>query len=342
MHLTSLLAIAVAAPSVHAGMLRFACGQLVSERLDPLVNPGLNPSPHMHQIVGGNAFNATMSPNSDIPSQATCTTCTFTEDFSNYWTAMLYFRARNGTFKRVPIMANEYIEAANGGMTVYYLSPDDKNVKVTVPKPGFRMLAGVQSLRQADSKFVNLYRCYDELGFKPNPMGMATTDTKDLPKRHCAGGIRVNTFFPTCWDGKNLDSPDHQSHVSYTTGALGLNGTCPSTHPVMIPQIFIETIWDTGKFPKEEWPTDGSQPFVFSQGDPTGFGHHADYIFGWQGDGLQRAMDAKCDNTFGKMCLELKNTTIPQANKCSQPQKAVEDLDSWIPTLPGNMPITYS
>ena len=44
-----------------------------------------------------------MDPNNDISSIATCTSCTFSEDFSNYWTAVLYFRARNGTFKRVPV-----------------------------------------------------------------------------------------------------------------------------------------------------------------------------------------------------------------------------------------------
>jgi hypothetical protein len=38
-------------------MLRFGCSQLVIERSDPLVNPGLNPSAHTHQIVGGNSFN---------------------------------------------------------------------------------------------------------------------------------------------------------------------------------------------------------------------------------------------------------------------------------------------
>ncbi len=40
--------------------LRFGCSQLVVERTDPLVTPGQVPSPHMHQIVGGNAFNATV------------------------------------------------------------------------------------------------------------------------------------------------------------------------------------------------------------------------------------------------------------------------------------------
>jgi hypothetical protein len=61
-----------------------------------------------------------MDPSKDISTMATCTTCTFSEDFSNYWTAVLYFRARNGTFKRVPQKGNVNFEAANGGMTVYY------------------------------------------------------------------------------------------------------------------------------------------------------------------------------------------------------------------------------
>lgn len=59
-----------------------------------------------------NAFNVTMDPALDIPSEASCTTCTFTEDFSNYWTPAMYFRARNGTFKRVPQMANQGFNGA--------------------------------------------------------------------------------------------------------------------------------------------------------------------------------------------------------------------------------------
>ena len=43
-----------------ASFLRFGCSQLVVERVDPLVTPGLSPSPHVHQIVGGNSFNVTV------------------------------------------------------------------------------------------------------------------------------------------------------------------------------------------------------------------------------------------------------------------------------------------
>lgn len=41
-------------------MLRFGCSQLTIERADPLVAPGANPSPHTHQIIGGNSFNLTV------------------------------------------------------------------------------------------------------------------------------------------------------------------------------------------------------------------------------------------------------------------------------------------
>jgi len=72
-------------------------------------------------------------PEGDIAKAAKCTSCTFSEDFSNYWTANVYFRARNGTYKRVPIMVNDAIGAANGGMTVYYSSPGKGQVTAFKP-----------------------------------------------------------------------------------------------------------------------------------------------------------------------------------------------------------------
>lgn len=72
---------------VQAG-LRFQCSTLTIQRLDPVVQPGSSPSSHVHHIVGGNAFNASMT--GDVATRATCTTCEMAEDFSNYWTAALY------------------------------------------------------------------------------------------------------------------------------------------------------------------------------------------------------------------------------------------------------------
>jgi hypothetical protein len=72
-----------------------------------------------------------------------------------------------------------------------------------------------------------------------------------------------------CWDGKNVDSPDHKSHVAYpSSGTFESSGPCPSTHPVKLPQVMYEVIWDTREFnDKSIWPTDGTNPLVYSMGD---------------------------------------------------------------------------
>lgn len=93
--------IVLAALTQHAAaqnMLRFACSQLVVERTDPLVNPGMKYTPHLHQIVGGDAFNVTMDPANDISKTSQCTSCSFVQDKSNYWTAVMFFKAKNGTY----------------------------------------------------------------------------------------------------------------------------------------------------------------------------------------------------------------------------------------------------
>jgi hypothetical protein len=66
----------------------------------------------------------------------------------------------------------------------------------------------------------------------------------------------------SCWDGKNLDSPDHKAHVAYPTSGpadfLSLGGNCPSTHPIRIPQLMYEVVWDTTPFNnRADWPADG-------------------------------------------------------------------------------------
>ncbi|RYN32842.1 hypothetical protein AA0113_g2373 [Alternaria arborescens] len=265
-------------------MMRFACSQLTVERLDPLVNPGVVGSPHTHQIVGGNSFQPEMKPGEyDMVEKSTCTTCTFSEDFSNYWTAALYFRAQNGTYKRVQQFPNGGLNQ-RGGMTVYYIPPYDGVSNVTAFKPGFRMLAGNPLLRNTTGESRGI--CHRCIYKNAQPFGGAPCteeDTTFLPTRMCEGGIRTQVTFPTCWDGVNLDSPDHQSHVAYAeipyepyVAPLATHpytpeqqrGKCPEGFPIMLPQVMYEVMFDTTPFnQKELWGNEGTQPFVFSMGD---------------------------------------------------------------------------
>jgi len=287
----------------------------------------------------------------DVSAAATCTTCSFTEDLSNYWTANLYFKARNGSYKRVPqggaaLQFNDkFSNTMKNGILVYYVSYAPK--QITAFMPGFRMLVGDPNMRSRPDtklKMQNCYRCYTGPNFGGDvaaPCSDAKLDTEKLPSAPCKGGIRSNILFPTCWNGKDLDSPNHKDHVAYpTTGPqnfLANGGACPSTHPVKIPQLMLEVVWDTTAFnDKNEWPTDGSQPFYLSHGDNTGLGQHADYVFGWKDQSLQKAMDTS--GCFGAgACGGLKSTqTVDAAKKCAV-KSVVNDgpLDGWLKELPG-------
>lgn len=59
------------------------------------------------------------------------------------WTAVLYFKHRNGTYKRVPIYPNAQLDTGvQGGMTIYYTQKDfntNGNAKITAFKPVSRL-----------------------------------------------------------------------------------------------------------------------------------------------------------------------------------------------------------
>lgn len=44
---------------------------------------------------------------------------------------------------------------------------------------------------------------------------------------------------PSCWDGKNLDSADHRSHMAYPADGWQSGVQCPSTHPFQIPALSL-------------------------------------------------------------------------------------------------------
>ena len=323
-------ALALIAP-VQAG-LRFPCSTLTFQRLDPVVEPGSIPSSHLHHIVGGNAFNATMT--GDVGARGTCTTCQMSEDFSNYWTATLFFKhPTNGSYHRVPVVPVQPLlggsDGAQGGITVYYtqfdLSRDNiQQNPIKAFPPGFRMTVGDPT--SSSRPHVGLsYQCLQ--GFNRGP------ELTDFPTTPCSGGIFTTQHFPACWDGKNLDSPDHQSHMYNTKRYDGFMNSppCPASHPIRVPQVAYETTWDTTRF-NSMWPSGAPNPFVWSF-EGTGGGTHADYMFGWKGDSLQRAMDTS--ECFYDGCGSITKQAMTTANQCTVRDMVGEDTQGWLPELPG-------
>jgi hypothetical protein len=82
---------------------------------------------------------------------------------------------------------------------------------------------------------------------------------------------------PSCWDGKNLDSPDHRSHVSYASYGNWGYRRCDAAHPYVIPDFTLGA-WYTvdGNLPKWHLASDEMVP-----GTEPGSTFHADYLEGW-------------------------------------------------------------
>ncbi|KAG8780565.1 hypothetical protein FRC16_003098 [Serendipita sp. 398] len=316
-------------------LLRFPCAQLTVVRSDPLVQPGVV-SGHLHQIVGGSSFDFSMPLNQTDLQSSSCSSCSVKENKSNYWTPTLYFQSPvNGTYKRIRQKPGPLTGSPNAGMVVYYIQVGTVR---GFPK-GFRMLSGDPMLRSYDSSIADsrsiTFRC-----LAADDSTAVGSDTNGMPTQNCPGGVRSQINFPTCWNGKDLDSANHKSHVAYANGAsFGNFGTgCPSTHPVQLPLLFLETYWDTTPY-ANEW-RNGKSPFVWSMGDPTGYGYHADYMMGWPEATLDQAMK-QCTDQGGQVssCSVISTRSEQDMNDCAIPNRIDEDLDGWITTLPGCNPV---
>lgn len=88
--------------------------------------------------------------------------------------------------------------------------------------------------------------------------------TPGISSTNCPEGLRAQVFFPSCWDGINLDSPDHSSHMAYPDGID--NGVCPRSHPHHLVSIFYEVLFSVD--PYNKLGLGGS--FVLATGDKTG------------------------------------------------------------------------
>ncbi|KAA8621519.1 WSC domain containing protein [Pyrenophora tritici-repentis] len=295
------------------------------------MNPG-SISDHVHTISGGSGFKANMTYQDTQASL--CSSCSIKEDKSNYWTPQLYVKYKNGTgFAPVPVMGDG--DDTNGGMTVYYLQRrgDNQTEQLHAFPEGFRMIAGDPDTRSSDGSLA-------AQGISFNCLGANLLETNGMPNYTCPGGLRAQVFFPQCWDGKNLDSPDHKSHMSYPSGTVYNGGNCPPTHPVHMISIFYEILYDTARF-ESEWD-DGKNPFVFSQGDATGYGLHGDFFNGWDVEVLQKAVNT-CTDMSGQVekCAAVTMYTTEESNACKIPSSLNEQVSKNLTALPGCNTLTY-
>jgi hypothetical protein len=244
------------------------------QRVDPALQPG-TVSPHMHSFDGANAI----SPNTNYAATqaSTCTTARIKTDKSIYWRPTLYWNGNGTGFHRVPEKSTK----------IYYKYGDgDQWANVTGFPEDFNMIGGFPNKRaDGDNPAGVRWGCHNPDGRddKIFANGFPTGFTS------CDYGFASEVTFPSCWNGKALDPKEPDAHMAYPTGAGGVGiENCPTTHrAARFPTIFIEFWYDISSFDKTYKSTD--VPWVLSNGDPTGFSFHADFLNGWEKGVLEKA-----------------------------------------------------
>jgi hypothetical protein len=151
-----------------------------------------------------------------------------------------------------------------------------------VPIPvGLHMISGDAKNSNEAGAISTAYAC---LGAKGENSGFRGSITSAVSSGFCYEGseLLTSTVFPQCWDGVNLDSPDHRSHLSDTEqfqDATGFPKRCPASHPVDIPKTSTNTHYAIAKGDDvSRWrlASDMYNPVL-----PAGLSGHADYFYGW-------------------------------------------------------------
>ncbi|GGN09898.1 hypothetical protein FHR83_003236 [Actinoplanes campanulatus] len=200
-------------PTIPPGAVRvaeFLADCPFSHRLpdDPIIFPNLPGASHMHSFFGAAGTNAYSTVDTLLNANSNCNPSI---DKSSYWIPTLY-------------RDNVPVEPVTG--IFYYLGEGvrDDLIAQTQPLPlGLRIVAGNAKATGPADNTISRWSCLHagHVGSSPDFV-------------NCPAGSMLESYldFPHCWDGRNLDSTDHKSHMAYP-----VNNACPASHPVVVPKL---------------------------------------------------------------------------------------------------------
>ncbi|HET6941453.1 MAG TPA: DUF1996 domain-containing protein [Sphingomicrobium sp.] len=272
-----------ASPDV-VGAFRFLCnaGQLLYD--DPIVFPGQPGKSHLHQFYGNTGANA----NSTYASLrgGGSSTCMSPLNRSGYWMPAMLDGKGNVIrpdavwiyYKRRPMSDPVVSDPTN---------PKYEGQAVDLPNGlkfifGFDMLTGKAP---TGSLYFNCDGNGSVQGHYPTieaavASGNCKSGTNPDPTKstdRARIGAVVNA--PSCWNGKDLDSPNHREHVTYASYGSWGYAKCPSTHPYVIPDFTLQAWFYVA-------PGDDLSQWRLSSDEmrpelPHGSTFHADFFMAW-------------------------------------------------------------
>jgi len=243
-------------PTIPPGAVRvseFLADCPFSHRLpdDPIVFPNMPGASHMHSFFGSVVTNAHSTVTDLFNANSNCNPSI---DKSSYWIPTFYNN-------------NVPVEPTTG--IFYYLGEgvSDALIAQTQPLPfGLRIVAGNAKATGPNDNTISRWSCL-HAGDAGSGHDFVT----------CPAGTMLESYldFPHCWDGVNLDSADHKSHMAYPVG-----NACPATHPVVVPKLRQVM----------RYPVNGSTA-GFRLASGAGYTMHGDFFNAWPVEEMARRVN---------------------------------------------------
>jgi hypothetical protein len=267
------------------GAFRIVCDFVGYKYDDPIVHfakPGVS---HLHTFV----CNASTDANSTAETLAAGKSAARggVANRSAYWTTTLLDMR---TMKPVPI--DSWITYYKGGAFIQqkgygWTGPDGVWHAAKTPWPGFteipnglKIVAGdpMKMAPTTGGPLTARWKCD-----VPNVGGTMYSQT--IPDCPAGTTLYQEIYFPQCWDGKNLDSPDHKAHMAYPINVRNEGDSrnwshyeCPVTHPVVVPHLSFNASWkitEAGQAKNYRLSADSDLAL------PAGLRSHADAFIMW-------------------------------------------------------------
>lgn len=287
------------------GILRINCDFAHSSYDDPIVFPGQAGAAHLHRFYGNTLLDETSDTQSLFTSgESTCQGNSLNR--SAYWIPALLapmYDSENGErvlnaqgepdWQAVPAVVGNDDEAHE----IFYYSAgvDDLDSIQSIPL-GLKMIAGNhmgQPDMQQDTSIVRWHCQSWESSDASNPQWSTSIPECIAPDR-----VRMDIFFPSCWNGVDLDSSNHKSHMAYPLDSNGPAGmVCPETHPVPIIRVSFHyafgvkpEVYDPSSRSSRGWRL-ASDMYEVSTQAPGGMSLHGDWFNAWYPEALQAVLD---------------------------------------------------
>jgi hypothetical protein len=247
------------------GEFRVSCLPSHMSNDDPIVYPNQQGAAHHHTFYGNTSVNY----KSDLMSFATTGNSTCSGGIMNrsaYWVPSMI-----DTSTGTPLLPMD------GAIFYYKVGSLDGSV-ITAPPKGLRMITGDMTAKAPSEKQGAMFTCINPVLGHSNGIPW----TKHIPNCPVGNYLEMAETFPQCWDGKNLDSPNHQDHMAFVLHrpvAPPNDFYCPATHPVPIPEVSIHLKFTVTKPNQtQSWRLSSDN---YSADLPGGYSSHADWVNGW-------------------------------------------------------------